>query len=104
MTTTDTKQATAPSGTPGDPDAWRGFKGLIWRNSISVRDFIQENYTPYEGDASFLAGPTERTTQSGTGSRELFPEEREKGVLDVVAWSPRPSPRTPRATSTGTAS
>jgi formate C-acetyltransferase len=83
MTAMDIKQATAHGGAAGDHDAWRGFKGLIWRDSISVRDFIKENYTPYEGDASFLAGPTERTTQVWHKLGELFPEEREKGVLDV---------------------
>ena len=83
MTATDIKQATAPGGTPGGLDAWRGFKGLIWRDSVSVRDFIKENYTPYQGDASFLAGPTKRTTQVWHRLGELFPKEREKGVLDV---------------------
>ena len=83
MTATDTEQATAPSGTPGNPDAWRGFKGLIWRNSIAVRDFIKENYTPYDGDASFLAGPTERTAHIWNMLGELFTEERKKGVLDI---------------------
>ena len=83
MTATDIKQATAPGGTPGGLDAWRGFKGLIWRDSVSVRDFIKENYSPYQGDASFLAGPTKRTTQVWHRLGELFPKEREKGVLDV---------------------
>ena len=43
--------------------AWAGFQGGLWRDAIDVRDFIQANYTPYEGDAAFLAGPTERTTR-----------------------------------------
>jgi formate C-acetyltransferase len=83
MTSTDIERAATPGGTADKPDAWRGFKGLIWRDSISVRDFIEENYTPYEGDASFLAGPTERTTHVWRTLGELFPEEREKGVLDI---------------------
>ena len=42
--------------------AWRDFKPGPWKTRINVRDFIQHNYTPYEGDASFLAGATERTS------------------------------------------
>ena len=67
MTATEFQQAAAHGGTAPDPDAWRGFKGLIWRDSVSVRDFIIENYLPYEGDASFLAGPTERSTSAMVG-------------------------------------
>ena len=84
MTATDIQQTNTPGGTAGDDaDAWRGFKGLSWPDRISVRDFLIENYTPYEGDASFLAGPTERTTQVWQKLGELFPTERERGVLDV---------------------
>ena len=43
-------------------ECWNGFKEGKWQNEINVRDFIQTNYTPYEGDYSFLAGPTKRTT------------------------------------------
>ena len=43
-------------------NAWRGFKGNIWQSEINVRDFIQNNYTPYTGDESFLEGPTADTT------------------------------------------
>ncbi len=63
--------------------AWDGFRGGLWRDEINVRDFIQQNYTPYEGDNSFLAGPTERTTTVWKKITDLFPEERAKGVLDV---------------------
>ena len=42
-------------------DQWAGFSGKNWKNSVDVRDFIQENYTPYDGDESFLEGPTEAT-------------------------------------------
>ncbi|WP_366881593.1 hypothetical protein, partial [Gilliamella sp.] len=43
--------------------AWKGFKDGDWQNNVNVRDFIQKNYTPYEGDESFLAGATEATTK-----------------------------------------
>ena len=42
---------------------WAGFKGRLWKEEINVRDFIQNNYTPYDGDESFLAGPTEATNK-----------------------------------------
>ena len=65
-------------------NAWEGFKPGIWQTEINVRDFIQKNYTPYEGDASFLAGPTERTTALRNKMEDLFRKEREKGgVLDI---------------------
>ncbi|WP_028451346.1 formate C-acetyltransferase [Chitinilyticum aquatile] len=66
-------------------DAWRGFTTGEWQNKVAVRDFIQLNYTPYEGDDSFLAGPTERTKQQWAVLSELLKQEREKGVLDVSA-------------------
>ncbi|MBB6347844.1 formate C-acetyltransferase [Nonomuraea muscovyensis] len=69
-------------------DAWRGFQGADWRSTIDVRAFIQANYTPYEGDASFLAGPTERTRAVWTAVSALFPEERERGIHDVDAATP----------------
>ena len=40
-------------------EQWEGFEGRIWKEEVNVRDFIQKNYTPYDGDESFLAGPTE---------------------------------------------
>ena len=43
--------------------AWKGFKDGDWQNNVNVRDFIQKNYTPYEGDESFLAGATDATTK-----------------------------------------
>ncbi|BDZ61745.1 formate acetyltransferase [Demequina sediminis] len=69
----------------GDPraHAWRGFTAGAWCDEVNVRDFIQANYTPYEGDDSFLAGPTERTTGIWEKLSAMFPEEREKGVYDV---------------------
>ena len=65
-------------------NAWRGFKGEEWKSTINVRDFIQNNYTPYEGDEAFLAGPTERTERLMSKLNDLFREERERGgVLGV---------------------
>jgi formate C-acetyltransferase len=71
-----------------DVPAWQGFNDGPWRDAIDVRDFVQHNYTPYEGDASFLVGPTERTTSVWAKLSEMFPEEREKGVYDVDATTP----------------
>ena len=62
---------------------WEGFKGGFWQHEINVRDFIQQNYEPYEGDESFLAGATERTKKLWEQLNELFVEERQKGVLDI---------------------
>ncbi|MFD0352836.1 formate C-acetyltransferase [Streptomyces sp. NPDC127110] len=73
-----------PVETMKNGQAWEGFKGGLWRDAIDVRDFIQQNYTPYEGDDSFLAGPTERTTAVWKAITDKFPEEREKGVYDVA--------------------
>ncbi len=64
-------------------DAWSGFQFGVWQNEINVRDFIQQNYAPYDGDKSFLAPATERTESLWNGLKELFKEERKKGVLDV---------------------
>ena len=64
-------------------EAWRGFKGTHWTEDINVRDFIQNNYTPYDGDESFLAGPTEATNKLWGRLQELQKEEREhNGVLE----------------------
>ena len=63
---------------------WRGFKGTHWLGDVNVRDFIQNNYTPYDGDASFLAGPTEATDKLWGALQELQKQERAKGgVLDM---------------------
>jgi len=64
--------------------AWTGFRPGIWQNEIDVRDFIQTNYTPYEGDDTFLAGPTERTRAMWGKVLDLYREEVKKGVLDVA--------------------
>lgn len=73
---------------PRTADAWREFRGGTWRERIDVRDFIQANYTPYEGDASFLTGPTDRTRAVWEQVSALFPEERRRGILDVDTATP----------------
>ncbi len=69
------------------PDAatspWTGFRTGLWQKEINVRDFIQQNYEPYEGDESFLASATERTKKIWDRLNQLFIEERKKGVLDI---------------------
>ena len=65
------------------PAGWEGFSQNLWQKEINVRDFIQQNYTPYEGDDSFLAPITERTQRIWDQLMKLFVEERKKGVLDV---------------------
>ncbi len=65
-------------------EQWHGFKGRKWMEEINTRDFIQNNYTPYDGDESFLAGPTEATDKLWGKLKELQKEERAKGgVLDM---------------------
>ena len=62
---------------------WEGFKANHWQDDVNVRDFIQKNYTPYDGDESFLAGPTDATDKLWGKVQELQKEERAKGgVLD----------------------
>ncbi len=64
--------------------AWKGFKGRLWQEDVNVRDFIQNNYTPYEGDEAFLAGPTAATEELWGELQKLQKEERAKGgVLDM---------------------
>lgn len=65
------------------------YEGFIWKREINVRDFIQHNYTPYEGDESFLAGPTERTLKIWNILTEMFKTEREKGVYDAETKKPQ---------------
>ncbi len=65
------------------------FEGFIWKREINVRDFIQHNYTPYEGDESFLVGPTERTLKIWAQLSEMFKVEREKGVYDAETKYPQ---------------
>ena len=64
-------------------EQWEGFEGRIWKEEVNVRDFIQKNYKPYDGDESFLADPTEATNKLWGALQKLQKEEREKGgVLD----------------------
>ncbi len=62
-----------------DNEQWAGFKGRLWKEEINVRDFIQKNYTPYDGDESFLAAPTDATNKLWAKLQELQKEERAKG-------------------------
>ncbi len=65
-------------------EQWRGFTGSHWVDDVNVRDFIQHNYTPYDGDESFLAGPTKATNKLWGELQQLQHEERAKGgVLDM---------------------
>ena len=70
-------------GQPEGNDAWRGFKPGLWQRDVNVRWFIQQNYTPYEGDGKFLSPPTDRTKRVWKKLEDMFVEERKKGVLDV---------------------
>lgn len=65
-------------------EQWQGFKGSKWQDEVDVRDFIQNNYKPYDGDESFLEGPTESTNTLWEKLQKLQKEERAKGgVLDM---------------------
>ncbi len=65
-------------------EQWHGFQGVKWRDDIDTRDFIQDNYIPYDGDETFLEGPTEATDKLWGKLQELQKEERAKGgVLDM---------------------
>jgi formate C-acetyltransferase len=76
--------AEMPKATAASADSpWEGFRGALWQKEINVRAFIQLNYAEYDGDASFLAPATARTTMIWEKLTALFPEERRKGVLDV---------------------
>jgi len=68
---------------PDTKEAWRGFKPGLWQRDINVRWFLQNNYTPYDGDDLFLAPATERTKGIWKKLTDLFVEERKKSVLDV---------------------
>src|SRR5690554_3207746 len=87
MTATDVPNTTSADAAANEAQ-WRSFERGPWSDEIDVRGFIQANYTPYEGNADFLEGPTERTTRAWEAITALFPEEREKGVYDVDATTP----------------
>ena len=78
MATTHARAKPAEATSP-----WHGFRTGFWQTEINVRDFIQQNYAPYEGDESFLAPATERTQRIWATLTAMFPEERRKGVYDV---------------------
>jgi formate C-acetyltransferase len=85
--TTTAENPTSLSTQPLDP--WRGFVGSAWRTGIDVRDFVQRNYTPYTGDAGFLAGPTDKTLRVwDTLQRDYLSVERERRVFDVDTRTP----------------
>jgi len=73
----------------GENAVWDQFKGTTWKQEINVRDFIQNNYTPYEGDGSFLVGASKKTSQLWDKLSELFKVEREKGVVDAETSKPQ---------------
>lgn len=85
-TTTDIE---TPGTEKAPAEAWEGFVRGPWTDSVDVRDFVQRNYTPYEGDASFLAGPTEKTLRVwDTLSTSYLAEERKRRVYDVDTHTP----------------
>ena len=67
----------------------KDFKGSNWKREIDVRDFIQANYEAYDGDESFLVGPTERTLYLWNVLSKMFDVEREKGVYDAETKMPQ---------------
>jgi formate C-acetyltransferase len=77
------KKKAAAFAEPDTKEAWRGFKPGLWQRDINVRWFLQQNYTPFDGDDSFLAPATERTKRIWKKLEDLFVEERKKSVLDV---------------------
>ena len=70
-------------------ESWAGFKGELWKKEINVRDFIQNNYTPYTGDDSFLKPSSEKTRKVWNKLTEMFKVEREKGVYDTETKLPQ---------------
>ncbi len=78
-----TAAAPKPTAKSSPKSPWEGFSGALWQREINVRAFIQLNYTPYEGDETFLAPATARTKRIWETLTKLFVEERKKGVLDI---------------------
>lgn len=69
-------------------EQWNGFNAGVWSEEINTRDFIQRNYTPYEGNENFLSGATERTIKLWNKIMELMKEENKKGILDAETKTP----------------
>ena len=69
-------------------EAWKGFKEGTWCNKINVSDFIKSNYTPYDGDESFLNGPTEKTKRVLKVYEDMCKEEVKKHVIDIDVDTP----------------
>src|SRR6187402_2056310 len=80
--TTFAETSTSAAG-EGPVLSWQGFTAGVWMSAINVRDFVQANYQPYEGDERFLAPASTRTRELWARLEALFVEERKKGVLDV---------------------
>jgi len=78
-----TSAASSDTSAQGATSPWRGFRPGLWQKQIDVRDFIQQNYEPYDGDEAFLAAATPRTQRIWAGLNQLFIEERKRGVLEV---------------------
>ena len=99
MTTEVTTSATTASGN----DAWEGFVTGPWTEDIDVRDFIQRNYTPYDGDASFLADATDKTLRLwDVLEKDYLSEERKVRILDVDTHTLPTSTPSPPDTSART--
>jgi formate C-acetyltransferase len=81
--TVDRPMTTPPAGSTQRLDPWRDFAGEAWREAVDVAGFIRANVRPYAGGATFLAGPTARTTRLWEALQPLFAAERERGILDV---------------------
>ena len=80
---TTSAEISASAGGEGPLPSWQGFAGGVWMDAINVRDFIQANYQPYDGDERFLAPATTRTRELWGRLEALFLEERRKGLIDV---------------------
>ena len=93
-----TKETRGGYGKMAHFEQWEGFAGKNWRNSVDVRDFIQENYTPYDGDESFLESRLKQQTNCGEDFRNFrqrnaqraeFLIWKQKLFLDLTAYGPR---------------
>ncbi len=88
---------------PPVTQAWEGFTEGAWTDTIDVRDFIRRNFTPYTGDAAFLAGPTDKTLRTWQHLEDNYLSvERERRVYDVDTETPPTSTPSDPATSART--